>query len=134
MTDNLTPPEAGEHKAKTSPLLNSPLYDKLKFLAMILLPALGALYFGLAGIWGLPNADKVVGSIMVIDLFLGTLLGISGAQYKNLPVSHDGFLSSSGVDPDTGIPNLALTITKPPEDLLAGDTVLLKVERPNVVT
>lgn len=57
-------------------------YDVLKFIAMILLPALGTLYFGLAGIWGLPYAEQIVGTITVIDTFLGTILGISTHYYN----------------------------------------------------
>ena len=63
-------------------MITGKLYDWLKYLAQIVLPALGTLYFTLAGIWGLPNADEVVGTIMAIDLFLGLLLGISQANYN----------------------------------------------------
>ena len=36
--------------------MSNKMYDALKWIAMILLPAIGALYFTLAGIWGLPYA------------------------------------------------------------------------------
>lgn len=57
-------------------------YDVLKWIAQILLPALGALYFGLAGIWGFPYGEQIVGTIAVIDTFLGVILGISTANYN----------------------------------------------------
>lgn len=57
-------------------------YDRLKWVAQILLPALGTLYFALAGIWGFPYGEQIVGTITVIDTFLGALLGISTAQYN----------------------------------------------------
>lgn len=57
-------------------------YDVLKWIAMYLLPALGTLYFALAGIWALPYGEEVVGTITAIDTFLGVLLGISSAQYN----------------------------------------------------
>ena len=63
-------------------MITGKLYDWLKYLAQIVLPALGTLYFTLAGIWGLPNADEIVGTIMAIDLFLGVLLGISQMNYN----------------------------------------------------
>ena len=63
-------------------MLNNRVYDALKWIAMILLPALGTLYFGLCEIWGLPYGKEVVGTITVIDTFLGALLGISSAQYR----------------------------------------------------
>lgn len=62
--------------------LNSKVYDVLKWIAQILLPALGTLYFALAGIWGFPYAEQVVGTITAIDTFLGVVLGISSYTYK----------------------------------------------------
>ncbi len=61
---------------------NSKVYDVLKFIAQIFLPALGALYFALSQIWGLPYGAEIVGTISAVDAFLGALLGISSAQYK----------------------------------------------------
>lgn len=63
-------------------MLSNKTYDVLKWIAQIVLPALGALYFGLSSIWGLPYGEEVVGTIAVIDTFLGALLGISTAQYN----------------------------------------------------
>lgn len=64
--------------------MSNKLYDSLKWIAQIALPALGALYFGLSQIWGLPYGEQVVGTVAVVDTFLGALLGISTAQYKKL--------------------------------------------------
>jgi hypothetical protein len=63
-------------------LLSNKQYDILKWVAQILLPALGTLYFALAGIWGFPFGEQVVGTITAIDTFLGVILGISSANYK----------------------------------------------------
>lgn len=57
-------------------------YDVLKWIAMYVLPALGTLYFALAGIWGLPYGEQVVGTITAIDTFIGVLLGISSSNYN----------------------------------------------------
>lgn len=62
--------------------MSNKVYDVLKWIAMYLLPALGTLYFTMAGIWGLPYGEQVVGSITAVDTFLGVLLGISSAQYN----------------------------------------------------
>lgn len=64
------------------PILPDQFYNKLKFIAQVLLPALGTLYFALAGIWGLPYGEQIVGTITAIDTFLGALLGLSTMQYK----------------------------------------------------
>ena len=62
--------------------LSNKVYNVLKWIAMYFLPALGTLYFALAGIWGLPYGEQVVGTITAVDTFLGVLLGISSAQYN----------------------------------------------------
>lgn len=61
--------------------MSNKTYDILKWSAQYLLPALGTLYFALAGIWGLPYGEQIVGTITAIDTFLGVVLGISNAQY-----------------------------------------------------
>lgn len=62
--------------------MNDKTYDVLKWIAMIVLPAVTTLYFTLASIWGLPYGEQVVGTITAVDTFLGALLGISNAKYK----------------------------------------------------
>ena len=63
--------------------MSNQVYDILKFIAQILLPAIGTLYFALAKIWGFPYAAEIVGTISAVDAFLGALLGISTMQYNN---------------------------------------------------
>lgn len=62
--------------------MSNTTYDILKWIAQILLPALGTLYFALSKIWGLPYSTEVVGTIAAVDTFLGALLGISTAAYN----------------------------------------------------
>lgn len=62
--------------------LNDKLYDVLKWITVICLPALGTLYFALSGIWGFPYAEQVVGTISAVTTCLGILLGISTAEYN----------------------------------------------------
>lgn len=62
--------------------MSNKVYDILKFIAQILLPALGTLYFALVNIWNLPYGEEIVGSITAIDTFLGALLGISSMKYN----------------------------------------------------
>lgn len=61
--------------------MSNKMYDVLKFIAQIFLPAAGTLYFALARIWGFPYGEQVVGTITAIDTFLGALLGLSSAAY-----------------------------------------------------
>lgn len=62
--------------------MSNKVYDILKWIARYLLPAAGTLYFALAGIWGLPYGEQIVGTITAVDTFLSVMLGISSAQYK----------------------------------------------------
>lgn len=63
--------------------MSNKTYDILKWIALYFLPALATLYFALAGIWNLPYGEQVLGTISAIDTFLGVLLGLSNAKYKN---------------------------------------------------
>lgn len=63
--------------------MSNEMYDILKWIALILLPALGTLYFAIAGIWGLPYGEQIVGTITAVDAFLGAVLQISTDAYYN---------------------------------------------------
>lgn len=63
-------------------IFSNKAYDKLKWIAQILLPAIGTLYFALAQIWGFPYAEQIVGTVTAVDTFLGILLGISTYNYN----------------------------------------------------
>lgn len=53
------------------------LYDALKWVCLIMLPALAVLYFTLAKIWGLPYGAEITATINAVALFIGALIGIS---------------------------------------------------------
>lgn len=58
------------------------VYDVLKWVCLIVLPAVGTLYTALAAAWGFPYAPQVVKTIVAVEAFLGALLGVSTAQYN----------------------------------------------------
>jgi hypothetical protein len=62
--------------------LSNKAYDTLKWIAQVALPAVGTLYAALAGIWGLPYGEEIVGTILAVDTALGVLLGISTSKYN----------------------------------------------------
>lgn len=62
--------------------MSNKMYDILKYIAQIILPAIGTLYFALASIWGFPYAEQIVGTITAVDTFLGVLLKISTDNYN----------------------------------------------------
>ena len=63
-------------------MLSNKAYDILKYIAQIVLPALGALYAALAKIWGFPYGEEIVGTIAAVDLFLGAILKVSTDNYN----------------------------------------------------
>ena len=68
-------------------VFSNKVYDVLKWIAQLVLPAIGALYFALAGIWGFPYGEEIVGTITAIDAFLGVVLGISSVSYSKTQVT-----------------------------------------------
>lgn len=64
--------------------LNNKVYDALKWIVMIVIPAVTTAYVGLAAIWGFPFAEEVAKTSAVICTLLGALLGISTAQYNKM--------------------------------------------------
>lgn len=63
--------------------LSNSTYDVLKRVTQVGLPALGTLYSGLAILWGFPNAEQVVGSISLLTVFFGVILGASSKSYNS---------------------------------------------------
>ncbi len=61
--------------------MSNKTYDCLKWMALIMIPAFGTLYFTISQIWGLPYSEEIVGTITAIDTFLGVCLGISSDNY-----------------------------------------------------
>lgn len=62
--------------------MSNKVYNILKWVAMIVLPALATLYLGLSNVWGLPYGEEVSTTITLINTFLGTVLMISTNQYN----------------------------------------------------
>lgn len=98
------------------------IYNKLRFLAQVLLPVLGALYFALAGILDLPAVETVIGIIMVIDAVLGVVLYIASKQH-NADGVIEVFQSPSGKKTYT------LNLNGDPEDIDKRDEIVFKVDK-----
>ena len=82
------------------PVLTDEVYDVLNNIVKLGLPALGALYFGLAQIWGLPYGEQIVGTIAILATFGGVVLAISKSQYNKSDAKFDGELVvSNASDP-----------------------------------
>lgn len=124
--ENVTPAEAVVTDSPAmKPALSNKVYQVLKWIAQIFMPALATLYFALASLWGLPNVNEVVGTITALDTFLGILLGISSSNYKKNGTDIDGdMLIDKTGDSDTY--KLALNAT--PEELADKNTIKFQVK------
>ena len=58
------------------------VYNILKWVALVVLPGLGALYAGLAQLWGWPFIDEILGTLLAVCAFIGALIGVSTAGYN----------------------------------------------------
>lgn len=129
--------------AVKAPLLSNKAYDRLKWVVLVFLPAFGALYFGLAALWGLPKADEVVGTCAILATFLGALIKVGDRTYNNSPDRIQDATRVAAEDPDgtmtvvdhgtdedgVGRADLGLSMVNPPPVLAEQDVVVLKVEK-----
>jgi len=114
----------------TNVYLPPKVYDKLKFLVLILLPAFSTFYFAFGNIWGFPNVEKVIGSVTATELFLGAIIGISAASYKRSDARIDGEIHL-GID-GGGISAANLVVPGDPETMLmTRDEITFKVIKPS---
>ena len=108
--------------------LSNGAYDTLKWIAQILLPALGTMYYGLSLIWPMPKPEEVVATVVVVDTFLGALLGLSNAAYKGSDNAYDGEIRiSEGEESDT----YSLIMNDYPENLPKKNEATFKIVHPH---
>jgi hypothetical protein len=119
-------PVVGDAPPRAHVLFSNKVYDVLKFVALVLLPALGTLYFTVAATTGLPYGQEVVGVIVAVDTFLGLVLGLSTNQYRNSEDRLDGQID---VTPDHENQVTNLNVSLDPAAVAGKDEVVLKVNR-----
>ena len=100
--------------------LSNTTYDRLSWGVRIFLPAVSALYFGLAQVWGLPAAEQVIGTIALVSVFIGSLIGLSNRSYEG-----EGQIITE-ID-DDGLPQLTLKLDETLEELVNRKQVVLQV-------
>ena len=70
--------------------LSNKVYDNLKWIALVFIPALITFYGVVGNVLNIPYTDVVLTIMGAFDVFLGSLLGITSAQYnKNIKESGD---------------------------------------------
>lgn len=63
-------------------MMNNKVYDILKWVAMLFLPALAILIKTVFPIWDIPYGDEISATIVAVNAFLGAILGLSNTVYK----------------------------------------------------
>lgn len=107
--------------------LNNKVYDNLKWITLILLPAVSAAYFGLSNVLSLPAAEQVVGTIAVIITFLGAVLGLSTQSYNTSDSKFDGVMHVDTSDPQKDL--FTFELYEAPEGFPEKDTLTFKVSK-----
>ena len=108
-----------------SSMLSNNLYNVLKMVVQLLLPASSTLYFTLAAIWNLPYAEQVVGTLAAIATFFGVILGISSRSYNNSDAKYDGKIVTIETEETT---LYSLELNDDPENIPSKKLLIFKVE------
>lgn len=109
---------------EVKPIISNKLYDALKYLTVVLLPALGTLYFGLSQIWGLPYGEAVLGTLAAIQVFIGASMNFSSKKYEESGAKYSGEIN---VEDTPNKLKYDLALKGDPEELKDKDEVVFKV-------
>lgn len=96
-------------------------YDILKYVALLVLPAFATFVNAVGIVWGIPHTNEVTATITALGVFLGAALGISSKNYE--PETHGNLVV-------TGSNDVYADFAHEPEKLKDGDTIVLKVTKP----
>jgi hypothetical protein len=98
-------------------------YDILKRVALIVVPALATFVNAIGIVWGVPYTNEVTATITAFGVFLGAAIGVSSMNYE--PDTHGNFVVTKH---DEVYADFAVE----PANLKDGDTIVLKVTKPEV--
>ena len=101
--------------------MTNKIYDSLKYVALLIMPALATFVNGVGIVWGIPHTNEVTATITAFGVFLGAALGISSKNYE--PETHGNLVV-------TGSNDVYADFAYEPEKLKDGDTIVLKVAKP----
>lgn len=97
-------------------------YDILKYVALLIMPALATFVNAVGIVWGIPNTNEVTATITALGVFLGAALGISSKNYE--PETHGNLVVTKHDD-------VYADFAAEPTNLKDGDTIVLKVTKPD---
>ena len=70
-------------------ILPDKLYNVLKWVALICLPALAVFYAVIAKIWGLPFESEIPATINAVAVLIGALIGVSHISIKREELNNE---------------------------------------------
>lgn len=80
-------------------IFKNKVFDALKWINLIAIPAFATAYSQLAGIFGWPYGEQIAKVAVIISTLLGALLGISNYQYyKQIPKPDESVYTLDGYD------------------------------------
>lgn len=112
---------------KSANILSKKQYDIIKWLTVVLLPAVGTLYFAFATIWNFPAGEQVLGSLLAIQTFISVLIGVSTKQYEESGEKYGGEINVTDTPEKT---KFSLDLKDDPDSLKEKDEVVFKVNSP----
>ena len=62
--------------------ITNKMYDAIKWIVVIVIPAIITLYATLGNIWNFPRVEQITASLAAIDVFLGAIMQISSSKYR----------------------------------------------------
>ena len=71
-------------------IMSNKIYDFLRFIADLLLPALGTLYAALGEIWGFPYKEQIVGTVLAVVAFMDAVLKVAKNKYDKAQQNING--------------------------------------------
>lgn len=102
--------------------MNNRTYDALKYVALIIIPALATFVSAVGIVWGVPHTNDVTMTITAFGVFLGATLGVSSKNYE--PETHGNLVVTKHDD-------VYADFASEPTNLKDGDTIFLKVTKPD---
>lgn len=98
------------------------MYDALKYVALIITPALATFINAIGIVWGVPYTNEATMTITAFGVFLGATLGVSSKNYE--PETHGNLVVTKHDD-------VYADFASEPTNLKDGDTIVLKVTKPD---
>ena len=122
----LVVPAAARVSVSQPKVLPPKLYDFLKINALLILPALSALYVSLAQIWDFGPNEKVITTLTVLNVLVGGLVKKAKSNYNKSDARFDGSIDVDETD-DTKM--FSLNLDGHPDDLAGKKSVTFKVNK-----